>query len=253
MTGPAPTRPFFTHLRWFDELGSTNTWLLEAAAWGAPEGTVVVADRQSAGRGRLGRAWVSGESTGLLTSILFRPELPADDLFCVSALVSLAARDAIAAVAGVAVGIKWPNDLVSDDDKLAGLLAEGRGLGTPEVAVVVGIGINISWPMPGEADDLRATCLNAAAGRSIEREPLLESLLDSMEGRRGRLDDPAGREGLVQELAASTVTIGRTVRVELPNETFSGVAVGLDPRGRLEVDAEGGRRAVSAGDVVHLR
>ncbi|MGH8996291.1 MAG: biotin--[acetyl-CoA-carboxylase] ligase [Acidimicrobiales bacterium] len=253
MTNPAPGRRTFTHLRWFDELGSTNTWLLESAGWGAPEGTVVVADRQSAGRGRLGRTWESGESTGLLTSILFRPHVPADELFCVSALVALAARDAIGSVAGVSVGVKWPNDLVSDDQKLAGLLAEARGVGTAEVAVVVGIGINLSWPMPGEADDLRATCLQAVAGRPIERERLLESMLDSLEGRRPRLDDPAGRQGLVAELAACTATVGRRVRVELANESFSGVAVALDPKGRLEVDAVGGRRAISAGDVVHLR
>lgn len=253
MTGPGPNRRTFNHLRWFDELGSTNTWLLDAAGWDAPEGTVVVADRQSAGRGRLGRKWESGESTGLLTSVLFRPDVPVEELFCVSALVALAARDAIKTVAGVTIGVKWPNDLVFADRKLAGLLAESRDIGTAAFAVVVGIGINISWPMPDEAEDLGATCLNALAGRSIERELLLEAMLDGLDARRPDLDHPVGRAGVVEELASSTVTIGRSVRVEMADRTFSGVAVGLDRRGQLEVDTDSGRRAVSVGDVVHLR
>ncbi|HXR54732.1 MAG TPA: biotin--[acetyl-CoA-carboxylase] ligase [Acidimicrobiales bacterium] len=252
MTDPRPRT--FTDVRWFSELGSTNTWLLAAAEAGIPEGTVVVADRQSAGRGRLGRRWESAPGSGLLTSLLFRPRLEPGDLFSVAALAALAARDAIGAIASVKAGVKWPNDLVVEDAKLAGVLSETRGAGTAELAVVVGIGINVSWPMPGrEATELNATCLDALAGRPVDRKRLLEALLDAVEARHPRLDDAAGRAGLIRELESCTVTIGRRVRVELPEETFSGTAVSLDELGHLVVDADGNRRVVSAADVVHLR
>jgi BirA family biotin operon repressor/biotin-[acetyl-CoA-carboxylase] ligase len=185
---------------------------------------------------------------------LFRPRLEPEDLFSVAALGTLAARDAIAATARVTVGVKWPNDLVADDAKLAGVLCETRGLGTDQVAVVFGIGINLHWPMPGrDATEFNATCLDALSGRTVEREALLEALLDAVEARHPALDDAGGRAGLLRELGACTVTIGRRVRVELPDETFSGTAVSLDALGHLVVDTEGERRVVSAADVVHLR
>jgi len=249
-----PVRRVFRDVRRFDELDSTNTWLLRAAGGGLPEGAVVVADRQSAGRGRLGRHWESPAGSGLLTSILFRPRIEPADLFSVSALVALAARDACRSVAGVTPSAKWPNDLLVGEAKLAGVLAETTAVGTAQAAVVVGIGINVSWPMPGPvADELRATCLDAASRRATDREALLESFLDALETRRPTIDNPGGRAALIDELARCTVTLGRRVQVELAAESFTGTAVGLDERGRLLVDTGPGPRAVSAGDVVHLR
>jgi BirA family biotin operon repressor/biotin-[acetyl-CoA-carboxylase] ligase len=247
-------RRVFTEIQRFRELDSTNTWLLDAAASGSPEGTVVVADRQSAGRGRLGRRWESPPGSGLLVSLLFRSRLEPDDLFAVAALCTLAARDAVDVVAGVEAGAKWPNDLVAGGAKLAGLLSETRGVGTGQLAVVVGIGINVSWPMPGpDATALNATCLEALAGRGVDRDGLLEALLDAVEGRHPRLGDAGGRAELIRELEGNTVTIGRRVRVKLPGKTFSGTAVSLDERGHLVVDTRDGLRTVSAADVVHLR
>jgi BirA family biotin operon repressor/biotin-[acetyl-CoA-carboxylase] ligase len=252
MTDPRPRT--FTEVHWFSELGSTNTWLLEAAQSGVPEGTVVVADRQSAGRGRLGRRWESAPGSGLLTSLLFRPQLEADDLFSVAALGTLAAREAIEVTAGVEAGVKWPNDLVVEGAKVAGVLSETRGVGTAELAVVVGIGINVRWPMPGrDATEFNATCLEAVAGRRVDREGLFEALLEAVDARRPSLDDAKGRVALIRELESRTVTIGRPVRVELGEESFSGTAVALDATGHLVVDTDGGRRVVSAADVVHLR
>jgi BirA family biotin operon repressor/biotin-[acetyl-CoA-carboxylase] ligase len=251
MTEPRHT---FTDVRWFGELDSTNSWLLEAAGSGIAEGTVAVADRQSAGRGRFGRRWESSPGSGLLVSLLFRPRIEAGDLFSVAALGTLSAREAIAAVAGIDAGVKWPNDLVVDDAKLAGVLSETRGIGTDDLAVVVGIGINVSWPAPGpDAMTLNAVCLNTLAGRPIDREALLEALLDTVDARRPNLDDAGGRAGLIRELAGCTATIGRHVRVELSGETFSGTAVSMDEQGHLVVDVGGERRVVTAADVVHLR
>jgi BirA family biotin operon repressor/biotin-[acetyl-CoA-carboxylase] ligase len=143
---------------------------------------------------------------------------------------------------------------VVDDAKLAGVLSETSGVSSGTPAVVVGIGINVSWPMPGAvADELRATCLEALSGRRIEREVLLDAVLDALESRRPLLDDPTGRASIVQALAERTVTIGRDVRVELAEGSFTGTATGLDPRGQLLVETAAGVRTVSAGDVVHLR
>ena len=253
MSDQGPRRTF-VDVHWFTEIDSTNTWLLDGAGSGLPEGAVAVADRQTAGRGRLGRQWESPSGSGLLASILFRPRIGPESLFCVPALVSLAARGAIEATAGVLVAAKWPNDLVADDLKVAGVLSETRGASGTDPAVVVGIGINVSWPMPGPAaSELRATCLEALAGRTVDRKLLLEALLDGVEARRPSLDTAAGRERLLRELASVTATIGRDVRVELSGEELMGRAVGLDGRGRLELDVDGRRRVVAVGDVVHLR
>jgi BirA family biotin operon repressor/biotin-[acetyl-CoA-carboxylase] ligase len=244
----------FVDIRWFDELGSTNTWLLDAAGAGADEGTVVVADSQGAGRGRLGRRWESPPGSGLLTSILFRPSVEATELFSVSTLVALAARDAVLAVAGVALGVKWPNDLVHEDLKLAGVLAETRDATGGHPAVVVGIGMNVSWPRrPSDAPGLRATCLEAVCGHPVDRRVLLEAMLDSVERRRPALDHATGRAALIEELATCTVTIGRRVRVETSEAPLLGTAVGLDGRGELIVEVDGSRHTVAVGDVVHLR
>ncbi len=253
MTASAPRRRF-TDISWFEELGSTNTWLLDRAAQGAEEGTVAVADSQGEGRGRRGRRWDSPPGSGLLTSILFRPRLAASELFSVSALVALAARDAALGVAGVALGVKWPNDLVHDDRKLAGILAETRGATSGQPVVVVGIGINVSWPRsPSDAPELHATCLEVVCGRPVDRRELLEAMLSSVEQRRPSLDRASGRASLVEELAACTVTIGRRVRVETSGGLLVGTAVGLDRRGELIVETGGTRQSIAAGDVVHLR
>jgi BirA family biotin operon repressor/biotin-[acetyl-CoA-carboxylase] ligase len=248
------SRHRFVDVHWFDELDSTNTWLLDAAGRGAAEGTVAVADRQSAGRGRLGRRWESPGGSGLLASVLFRPHLEPAELFAASALVALAGTDAIESVAGVSVGAKWPNDLVVGDRKLAGVLAETSGAGTDDLAVVVGIGINVSWPMPGdEATELNATCLEALSGGPIDRASLLDAMLDSVERRRPQLDSAPGRASLIAELESCTVSVGRTVRVQASGEALVGTALGLDAQGRLILDVGGERCVVAVGDVMHLR
>jgi len=252
MTTPGPAA--FSVVTHFAEVGSTNSFLLDAAASGLPEGAVVVADHQSAGRGRLDRRWESPPGSGLLASILFRPRLDPAELFTVTALLALAACEAVEACAGVALGAKWPNDLVSGDLKVAGILAESRGNGTDQPVVVAGIGVNVHWPAPGpEATELRATCLDTLAGRALEVGGLLDALLGALEARHPSLLSPTGRGELIAELARRTVTIGRRVRVELAGETCEGTALAIDERGRLVVDVAGRQRTVSAGDVVHLR
>jgi BirA family biotin operon repressor/biotin-[acetyl-CoA-carboxylase] ligase len=249
-----------SEVRRFGEIDSTNTWLLAEARAGAPEGLVAVADHQSAGRGRLDRRWEAAPGAALLASVLLRPVLEPGALHLATALVALSALDACQRIAGVDVGIKWPNDLVVGDAKLAGVLAEAdpsAGGGTPgSVAVVVGIGLNIE--PPGRAASSNAISLAelvATGGGSAvpSRDALLSAFLRELERRRPELDDAEGRRALGSDLRRRCVTLGRAVRVELTASELVGTATDLTDEGALVVETNEGRQVVTAGDVVHLR
>ena len=244
----------FGDVRWFPELDSTNRWLLEQAREGAPEGLVAVADHQTAGRGRLGRSWTAPAGASLLTSVLLRPGLAPDSLHLVTTAVALAAADACEQVAGVAVELKWPNDLLLGGRKVAGILAEADLAGPGRApAVVVGIGLNVNWPGDLPADlAATATSLDRAAAGPVDREQLLVTLLLGLERRYSALLDGGGPD-LASEYRSRCSTIGREVRVELADETFSGTATDVTDSGHLLVTTGVCLREVSAGDVVHVR
>jgi BirA family biotin operon repressor/biotin-[acetyl-CoA-carboxylase] ligase len=215
---------------------------------------VAVADHQTAGRGRLGRTWTAPPGGSLLASILLRPELPADSLHLVTAAVGLSAVDACRVGAGVEARLKWPNDLVVGDRKVAGILAEADLGSASGPAVVVGIGMNVNWPAPlPEELEATATSLDRAAGRPVDREALLVELLVGLEARYAGLGHEAGRRAVASEYRARCSTIGRVVRVELTDESFTGTATDLTDAGQLLVTTDACLRTVSAGDVVHLR
>lgn len=223
------------------EVDSTNRVALDLARSGAPEGVVVVSSWQTAGRGRRGRAWDAAPGSSLLVSVLLRPALDAARLHLAVAVVSLAAADACEAVAGFRPGLKWPNDLVVGDRKLAGVLAEVAG-----GAVVVGMGLNVasgaSWP-PG------AVAAEEVAGHALEADRLLGAFLAALGGRYG----PGDWAGVASDYRRACTTIGRLVRVDLPGESFTGAAADVSDDGRLLVDVGTCLRTVDAGDVVHLR
>jgi len=247
-------RPPLGELRRFSHIDSTNTYLLGEARRGAPEGIWATADHQSAGRGRLGRRWEAPPGSSVLASLLLRPVLRPADLHLCTAVVALAGADACAEVAAVAPGLKWPNDLVVDDRKLAGVLAESdpRAPGGPpgSTAVVVGIGLNVDWPGPPDAG---GTCLAELRGSAVDREALLGALRASVDRRRPDLDSPDGRRALADELRRRCVTLGRRVAVTTSQRTFTGEAVDIGDGGHLLVATVAGTVEVSAGDVVHLR
>jgi BirA family transcriptional regulator, biotin operon repressor / biotin---[acetyl-CoA-carboxylase] ligase len=249
--------------------GSTNADLLALAAGGAGEGTVLAAEEQVAGRGRLGRAWVSPPRAALTFSLLLRPQaIPPARRGWISLLAGVAVASAVRAVAPVDARLKWPNDILAGPAKLGGILAEAAG-----DAVVVGIGLNVSTepaelPPPGPGA-LPATSLRillaSGSGPDPAREALLIEILAAAErwyqAWRRAGGDPESC-GLRAEYTRLCGTIGRRVRVELPGgQLFSGLAVGVDPDGRLLVresprpgsSGAGSERAVAAGDVVHLR
>jgi BirA family biotin operon repressor/biotin-[acetyl-CoA-carboxylase] ligase len=223
---------------------------------------VVVADHQTAGRGRLDRSWTAPPGSSLLLSILMRPDLaPADAHLAVTA-VAIAAVEACTATAGVAPSIKWPNDLmlVAPDGegrgKVAGILAESIIERNELSAVVVGIGLNVNWPdtLPDELKGI-AVALNHATGRHVDREGLLIALLQSLSRWRARLDNDDGRAELLVSYRASCATLGTHVKVQTSDGAFAGQAIDITREGHLEVQPDDGGppRVVIAGDVVHLR
>ncbi|MEY2420449.1 MAG: BirA family transcriptional regulator [Acidimicrobiaceae bacterium] len=240
----------FADVRWVDETGSTNADLLSLARDGAAEGIVLVADHQTAGRGRAGRSWVAPAGASLLLSVLLRP--PARVAGLSSMAIGLAAADAVDVVAGFRPRLKWPNDLVwpgdgsAVDRKLAGILAEAHWPSEHEVAVVVGIGVNVNWPatLPDELEDI-AIAINHVAGRDVDREDVLVRLLQRLDHR---YDELLGG-GIVDAWRASSATLGRRVRVDLGTEIIEGVAHDVTDDGHLIV----GNRTIAVGDVVHLR
>jgi BirA family biotin operon repressor/biotin-[acetyl-CoA-carboxylase] ligase len=223
------------------EVDSTNRVALDLARSGAPEGVVVVAGSQTAGRGRRGRTWEAAPGSSLLTSVLLRPELEAARLHLAVAVVSLAAADACEEVSGFRPGVKWPNDLVVGDRKLAGVLAEVEG-----DAVVVGVGLNLSstasWP-PG------AVSAEEVAARPVAVDALLDALLAALGRRYGSRDWAA----VASDYRRACTTLGRVVRVDLADESFTGTAADVSDDGHLLVDVGMCLRTVASGDVVHLR
>lgn len=228
--------------------GSTNTGLLKAAAAGAAEGVVLAAETQTAGRGRMGRSWVSPPRAALIFSVLLRPaDVPASRRGWVPLLTGVAAVSALRRVASVDAVLKWPNDVLVRHKKLAGILAEQNG-----GAIVAGIGINVHASPPGPAG-AAATSLEAE-GAPVSRDRLLAAMLSELEHLYLRwARDPDGC-GLREQYQSMCDTIGRTVRVELPGgRVLAGTAADVDAHGRLVVRDAGSLTAVSAGDVVHVR
>ena len=250
---------FVSALRVLPSAESTNTALIAAARDGAPHASVLVAEEQTAGKGRLGRTWTAPARSGLFASILLRPEVPPAAWSWLPLLAGLAAREAVARAAQLEIGLKWPNDLVVAegelaDRKLGGILCETV---PEETAVVVGIGLNVTLrehelPVP------QACSLALAGAESTDRDTLLRALLRSFGGWYGRWSAAGGdaqAAGLRGAYADACVTIGRDVRAELPGDRIvTGRASGVDRAGALLVaTADQGEVAVGAGDVVHLR
>ncbi|GLY95652.1 biotin--[acetyl-CoA-carboxylase] ligase [Actinoplanes sp. NBRC 103695] len=242
--------------------GSTNADATEAALAGEPEGLVVVAEQQVAGRGRRDRTWVSPPGAGLTLSVLLRPgDVPSRRWGWLPLLAGVALRDAVHRITELDATLKWPNDLLVHDQqsqlssKCAGILAEVAG-----DAVVVGIGLNVTTRV-GElppVTGLPATSLQIAGAKSTDREPLVKALLRSLEQWYVGWRDAGGDAemcGLLGAYRRGCSTIGRDVRVELPaGDDVVGAAVDVDADGQLVVrTADGVDNRVSAGDVRHVR
>ena len=239
-----PNWPIGWAVRHVSETGSTNDDLFAAARAGAPHRSVLVADYQTAGKGRLDRTWEATRGANLLCSLLFRCAV--EDAPRWSRVVSLAARAACASVAGVTPQLKWPNDLVVGDAKLGGLLA----VASPQDGfVVVGIGVNVGWAPDGAAKLLHESTTTEQVSIPTPLR-LLSAMLSEIDDRSLLFD-----EHLHIEHRSSLSTLGRRVRVEQRvGDVLVGHARDVDASSRLEVcDDEGVTHVIDVGDVIHLR
>jgi BirA family biotin operon repressor/biotin-[acetyl-CoA-carboxylase] ligase len=241
-----------------ERVGSTNAALLASAADGAPDRSVLLAEHQDAGRGRLGREWVSPPGTGATVSVLLRPgDVPPDRYGWLPLLTGLAVRDAVRDLVPVRTCLKWPNDLLlgAEQRKAGGILAEATN-GPGGTAVVLGIGLNVA----GAPDGLPAgaTSLAAEGAEGVDRTKVLVAVLTRLAEReaawRAARGDPDAHR-LRADYREACSSLGAEVRVELPGGmTVTGMAEDVDGDGRLLLlGADGQRRAIAAGDVVHLR
>ncbi|MFF3936277.1 biotin--[acetyl-CoA-carboxylase] ligase [Streptomyces phaeofaciens] len=249
----------WSDVRVVQRTGSTNSDLAALAVKGeAAEGTILIAEEQTAGRGRLDRSWTAPPRSGLFFSVLLRPaEVPVARWGWLTLLTGVAVATGLARAAGVDTALKWPNDLLvtvgGEERKAGGILAERAG----EDGVVVGVGVNVTL----RADELpvpQAGSLVLAGAAGTDRDPLLRAVLRSLEEWYGRWraagGDPAVA-GLQEAYAAGCATLGRSVRAELPGgRALVGEAVAVDGDGRLVIaTADGVQEPVGAGDIVHIR
>jgi BirA family biotin operon repressor/biotin-[acetyl-CoA-carboxylase] ligase len=260
--------PLYTSIQVVEQTGSTNADLLAAARSGAPAGKVLVAEEQTAGRGRLDRSWQSQPGASLTFSVLLRPSsVPASRRGWLPLLAGVATVSALRAQSGLEISLKWPNDVLADapgsaatgggaargGGKLAGILTEQAG-----DAVVVGIGLNVS-ATESELPAGLATSLWLAGAADPDRQAILVALLSELERwylrwSRGPRPGDAEACGLRASYLGSCATIGRDVRIEMPGgKVLTGRASDVDDVGRLVVAAADGMHAISAGDVVHVR
>ncbi len=233
------------------EAGSTNDLAMAAGAAGVPDGHCVLADRQSAGRGRLSRRWESPGGLGLYVSIVLRPPVPVAQAPFLTVVAGVAVCDALSETAAVSPGLKWPNDVLLDGRKVAGILSELAASGSAIRHVVVGIGINLnhrSEDFPEELQPL-AGSLFLATGRPFPRDAVAAALFNHFD-RLYALFCAGERRVLVEAARQRSVVLGRRVALIDGKERWEGHAVDLDEDGALLVrDAAGVVRCVHAGDV----
>ena len=236
---------------YLERIGSTNDVVLQRAAAGAPEGLLVLAEEQTAGRGRQDRTWWAPPGSSLLMSLLLRPPIPAARAAQLTMCLGLAAAEGVEQISGLRPGLKWPNDLLLDGRKLAGMLTELRLSGDQVAYAVLGLGLNVNLEFTSPDLAPIAISLQMAAGHPVERLPLLAAILERCEARYERL--LAGESPHVA-WSARLDTLGRRVVVSLPAGTLEGLAVGVNAQGALLVQADDGQvSTVWAGDVSSLR
>ena len=245
------TKIFGRNVVAFDMVGSTMDEAFRLGMEGAPEGTIVCAEAQSKGRGRLGRVWSSPKGKGIYFSLILRPRLPPGQLAQLTLTAAVALAEALHHIAGIELSIKWPNDILAGNKKLAGILTELRAETDRVQFVVVGLGINVNTPASQLVDG--AASLRTAAGRTFNRVAVLQEVLRSFEAwyavlGQGRFDR------VIEAWKARSSTLKRRVRVTDPAGMVEGMAVDLDVDGGLLVRLDSGTIVKkTAGDVTAVR
>jgi birA, biotin-[acetyl-CoA-carboxylase] ligase region len=241
---------FGAHIHHFYKIGSTNTAAMAAAAEGAPEGSVFLAEEQTSGRGRGANSWQSPQSSGIYCSVILRPALPPSEVLGLSLAAGLAVQSAIQQVdSRVQADLKWPNDVLIAGKKVCGILTEMNAEATRVRYIVVGIGINVnqaSFPR-----ELLATSLRLSTGSEWSRVELAAALLKSLHLEYRHLtENPEARESILRRFAENSSWVWeKKVRIEENGAAFEGTTEGLDPRGFLQVRTAHGVRTVLSGTV----
>jgi BirA family biotin operon repressor/biotin-[acetyl-CoA-carboxylase] ligase len=241
---------FDANLRHFYKIGSTNTAAMAAAAEGAPEGSVFLAEEQTAGRGRGANSWQSPLSTGIYCSVILRPALPPSDVLAMSLAAGLAVQAAIRRVdSRIDPDLKWPNDVLIHGKKVCGILAEMNAEATRVHHIVVGIGVNVN--QASFAKELAATSLRLETGSEWSRVELASALLKSLDREyRQLVEDPASRGSILRRFSENSSWVrGKEVRIEEGGSQFEGITEGLDDRGFLRVRTKSGVQTVLSGTV----
>jgi BirA family transcriptional regulator, biotin operon repressor / biotin---[acetyl-CoA-carboxylase] ligase len=242
---------FGEHIHHYYRAGSTNTLAMEAASAGAPEGSVFLAEQQTAGRGRGNHQWHSAESAGIYCSVILRPALPPSEVLVLSLAAGLAVRSAVQEIDSRMIpDLKWPNDLLIDGKKFCGILTEMNAEATRVRHIVVGIGINVNHGQFPDELQQSATSLRLATGAQWSRVDLCAALLKSLNREYQSLTaSPQAHIDILRRFEEqSSMVRGKAVRVE-ENGGFEGTTEGLDPRGFLRVRTADGLRIVYSGTV----
>lgn len=231
-------------------LDSTNRLAKELGTKGAPEGTLVLCEEQTAGRGRMGRRWLSPRHANLLFSVLLRPKIPPDKVFLLTMILALAAIDAIGELYALKAMIKWPNDLYVGRKKLGGILTEFSTWNKTVEYVVLGLGLNANWrPADEEGMLYAATSILVETGGEVSREDLLVGILEKLEPYYRKMS--SGRlEGFYKRWNEESMLVNKRVEIRSTGERICGKALRIDPHGALIIlDDQGQERKIVYGDV----
>lgn len=242
---------FGEHIHHYYRAGSTNTLAMEAASTGAPEGSVFLAEQQTAGRGRGNHQWHSAESAGIYCSAILRPALPPSEVLVLSLAAGLAVGSAVQEIdSRVTPDLKWPNDLLIAGKKFCGILTEMNAEATRVRHIVVGIGINVNHSQLPDELQQTATSLSIETGRKWSRVDLCAALLKSLDREyQSLVATPEAHIDILRRFEEqSSMARGKALRVE-ENGGFEGITEGLDPRGFLQVRTGDGLRIVYSGTV----
>lgn len=231
------------------ETGSTNVDVQQLAEKGAQEGTLVVADRQNAGKGRRGRAWISPEGGSVYMSLLLRPRCAPEEAGGITLVMALAVLEAVRSFTGEAPGIKWPNDIVINKKKICGILTE-MSIGKEGIAhIVVGVGINVNRTDFSEEIRETATSVYAETGKQVNRCALIAEVMYHFERYYEIYQKTWDLSGLMDKYNQFLVNCGKEVRVLDPKGAYNGMAQGINEKGELLVEKDGKLIQVYAGEV----
>jgi BirA family biotin operon repressor/biotin-[acetyl-CoA-carboxylase] ligase len=245
------TQQFGRKIYTFDTIDSTNNCAKALAGCWADEGTVIIAEQQTAGRGRLGRPWLANANENLTFSIILRPSIGADAINLLPLSVSVAVAQAVEKSTGVAVECKWPNDLIFEHKKVAGILLEGAYSNNKVEWIVIGIGINVNQTLFPADLEQKATSLKLVTGREVDRVSLFHNLLEVLE-HTYRAGTKSGFQSILPDWIARTHMIDRQISVMENGTLLSGTVKGLSRDGGLVLKSNGGERTLHAGDVTIL-